>query len=153
MSNTLYDIELDITDAPHYHSSHTIVTPPPPHPCTINQQSSTHESFNYPFEDGEDDDTALITITTMHNKEIEILWVEGVSKKMKEGSRVILKGKDKIYRVLGTLRRSAEKQTVLCIAEDGQTIGLVVEKEHYELPWREAVTRYFLVTFFPCLLL
>jgi len=72
---------------------------------------------------------------------------------MKEGSLVIIEGKGKIYRVLGTLRRSAEKQTVLCVAEDGQMIGLVVEKGHYELPWREAVTRYFLVTFFSCLLL
>lgn len=154
MSDTSCNIELDITEAHQYYPLATHSSSSSSRLPLISQQPVNHGTPD-PSETVTNIDhmPSCIDVTTVSNLEVNILWVDTISGKIKIGSWVRIKGRQELYMVMGVVRRSAKGLTVICIAKNGHAVGLVVQSGHLEQTWSEVFRRYLLVTFCSCFLL
>jgi hypothetical protein len=96
---------------------------------------------------------SYIDVTTISDLEVNVSWVDTTSERIKIGSLVRVRGRQEPYMVIGVVRRTARKLTVMCTAKSGHTIGLVVGSGHLEQTWKELFKRHLLLTFCSCILL
>lgn len=161
MSSSLYDVELDIIDVstpyipsspydlpPLYLENHPSVTTV----MTVQTSQSTSQSTEIASTSNLVAPTrsTSIYVKTATKPRIDVYWVDTVSERIRVGSLVQKDDKDKIYKVKGVLKRAARQEILLCIAEDGETIGLVVSPNHLYSSWTNIITRFLLFTFCCC---
>ena len=152
MSNSTYDIELDITDAYQYNPSSLTSSISSSQTMVIDNQPSTHQSpaMTVP---SINHGPPPIHIATVPDLQVTVLWVNSASQRVMEGSTIQIGEVGETYTVMGILRRSPRNRTLLCISRSGHAIGLVAGPEHIELTWNETIKRCLVVTFCSCLLL
>jgi hypothetical protein len=154
MSNNSCDIELDITEGYQYYPPSTQSSSSSSRSPLVNQQPTDH-AIPRPSESitAVDHMPSYIDVTTISDLEVNVSWVDTTSERIKIGSLVRVRGRQEPYMVIGVVRRSARKLTVMCTAKSGHTIGLVVGSGHLEQTWKELFKRHLLLTFCLCILL
>jgi spore germination protein GerM len=146
-----YDIEMDVADSYDPNQSSTQISSSS-RSILINQQPRL-ATMDVNIHPTPDQSPSHIQIDTDPQMGISILWVNKVSRRMRIGSLVQMSGEKEVYQVVKVIKRSAKKETILCMAKDGHAIGLVVDSRHFKSSWNEVVMRSLLFTFFPCLFL
>jgi hypothetical protein len=162
MDHNLSDIELDIlgsqdiADAYHSHtptyisSSDFLFTQTP----NTNQNStrSNQEPHTPDSELTSCTNPSYIQITTIPNRQVRLIWAESIPERIRVGSLLKINSEEELYEVVRVMKRSAKKETLLCMGNGGQAIGLIVDPSDFEQTWTNKISRYILFSLCRCFL-
>jgi len=93
-----------------------------------------------------DNDSSNIQVTVYPRLKLTMLWAKDVSKQIRIKSLLQINGDEEVYEVTGIMRRSARFDTLICMGNKGNTIGLVVNAKDFKSPWTIRFYRHFILT-------
>jgi len=110
-------------------------------PLIVETQPSTSSIEMDNQDTGTETNVSYIQVETHREHKITILWAKDISRNIKFGSCLQLNGEEEIYEVVGIMKRSAKFDTLICMGNRGNTIGLIVNSKRYESSKTEKLYR------------